>query len=365
MGGRGPLLPALPPVAEAAAEDITWTLFLIGDAGEALPDDPVLSALTKLAAVAPDRSTIVFLGDNIYPAGMPDSSDATRARAEFRMGEQLEVFRRSNARGFFIPGNHDWSFHEREGFIAILRQAEFISANSNGLAELLPTDGCPGPAVRDVGDKFRLVFLDTQWFLHEHVKPDHPTSGCPADTDAEVTAALTSEIAGGNGREVLVFGHHPLASGGVHGGRSSLSDHLFPLRLARPWLWVPLPLVGSIYPIVRSSGVSRQDIANPRNREMRAALEAGMAAARPLAYVAGHEHNLQVVQWETARWLLVSGSGYFDHAGPTAWLETTRFAAAASGFMRIDALRSGQIRLAVIGLDRSRVAKEIFSMYLE
>src|SRR2546429_2351273 len=88
----------------------------------------------------------------------------------------------SGARGFFVPGNHDWDSMRPGGWDAIRRQERFIAAAGGGLA-LLPAGGCPGPTVVDVGQVVRLVALDTQWWLQEGPKPEGPTSSCPAGSE--------------------------------------------------------------------------------------------------------------------------------------------------------------------------------------
>jgi hypothetical protein len=161
-----------------------------------------------------------------------------------------------------------------------------------------------------------------------------------------------------------VAGHHPLASGGTHGGKFTLSQHLFPLVEFKSWLWIPFPLIGSLYPAARAMGISRQDIPNSRNREMREAIEGAMAGTRPLAYVAGHEHSLQVLEGASAEWLLVSGGGYFDHTTHIGWIKETRYAEARSGFMRVDALASGRVRLGVVTVNEDGSSQESFSQWL-
>jgi len=81
------------------AVQVDVTLFFIGDAGApaAPPDsEPVLVALRAAVATAP-RPVVVFLGDNVYPRGLPDSADAGRPEAERRLGAQLAVLRASGA----------------------------------------------------------------------------------------------------------------------------------------------------------------------------------------------------------------------------------------------------------------------------
>ena len=63
------------------------TMYLVGDAGY-VPDDgvnPVLTYLKAHLATESKDASLVFLGDNIYPEGMPRKSAPTRAVAEERL----------------------------------------------------------------------------------------------------------------------------------------------------------------------------------------------------------------------------------------------------------------------------------------
>ena len=57
-----------------------YSVFLVGDAGEP-GKNPVLDLLkTELEKVG-DRGSVIFLGDNIYPQGMPPKGHKLRAEA--------------------------------------------------------------------------------------------------------------------------------------------------------------------------------------------------------------------------------------------------------------------------------------------
>ncbi|MDQ3811455.1 MAG: metallophosphoesterase, partial [Chloroflexota bacterium] len=345
--------------------EIESTLLLVGDAGgPAAGEEPVLSALRTEAARNSRRTVIVFLGDNVYPAGLPDSTSPGRAEAERRLVAQLDVSRSTGARAIFIPGNHDWAKHSAAGWAAIRRQGRFIRDVGGPLARLVPEEGCPGPAVVDVTVRLRLIALDTQWWLQNGPKPHDPTSSCPADSEREVEDSLAAALRAGADRHVIVVAHHPLVSAGPHGGRFTLRDHLFPLRALAAWLWLPLPILGSLYPLARLSGISPQDMSSPENRRMRAALKRALSEHPPLLYAAGHDHNLQVIKGSSARYLVVSGAGIYGHQSSVGWRPRTTFAEAASGFVRVDLLKNGRVRLAVLIVERTGRSKERYSIWL-
>jgi hypothetical protein len=163
--------PVTAPVPAPAASEIAWSVILIGDGGESKPGEPVLGTLTREAGRTPARTTVVFLGDNVYPVGMPDSSSPGRAEMELRLTRQLDALRASGARGFVLPGNHDWAKGSAEGWAAIRREERVVRRYAGEIAEFVPGDGCPGPVVRDVGPSIRLILLDTQWWLQKAARP--------------------------------------------------------------------------------------------------------------------------------------------------------------------------------------------------
>lgn len=311
-----------------------------------------------------DGAIVAFLGDNIYSRGMPPEGAPDRKDAERRLDAQLATVVGTGARGIFIPGNHDWARGAR-GWDAIRRQGAYIAGQGDPRVTLLPSDGCPGPVIEDAGSRLRLVIIDTQWWLHTGPKPRHPTSPCAADTEEEVIYALREATASADDRHVIVLAHHPLMTGGSHGGHFTWRQHLFPLRELSRRLWIPLPGIGSAYPIARQRGISSQDLSSDENRRLRAILHGALSARRPLIYASGHEHNLQILRGAGDLWHLVSGSGSYGHVGPVAWRDSTIFALAASGFMRLDVLSDGRARLGVLTAAADSSVTEQFSLWLK
>jgi len=364
--------PAAPAVGSSAGPDgggeIDITLLMVGDAGWAKADDPVLDRVAAHASERPDRTVVVFLGDNVYPDGLAAVGSPDRERGEHILKAQLRVGRKSGAltgrgaRLVFVPGNHDWDRSRPNGWEEVLGQGRFLVSNG---AELLPAGGCPGPSVVDVGSQVRIVALDTQWWLHGEAKPQDPTSECGVDSEIEILDSLGVALEAPESRQVVVVGHHPLASTGRHAGYFEWKDHIFPLRNVAKWMWLPLPIIGSVYPLMRRLGVTAQDMSGSENRHMRQALDSVFAIYRPLIYASGHDHSLQVLKGETARYFLVSGASTIGHFSAVGREARTRYARAATGFMRLDFTTDRRVRLGVFTVDERGTETEEYSVWLD
>ncbi|HWL88445.1 MAG TPA: metallophosphoesterase, partial [Polyangiaceae bacterium] len=164
---------------ELPANEIETTLFLLGDAGEPDPRQvgSPLDSLAVQAAEAPERSVIVFLGDNVYPGGIPAEGAAEWADARRRLDAQVRAIP-PGVRGIFVPGNHDWGDERAFGLYSIRLQEQMIASMARGRnVRMLPGNGCPGPVSVDFG-RLRVVTLDTQWWLHSYIVRDS-SSHCP------------------------------------------------------------------------------------------------------------------------------------------------------------------------------------------
>ncbi|MBI2537796.1 MAG: hypothetical protein HYW06_12715, partial [Gemmatimonadetes bacterium] len=166
-------------------------------------------------------------------------------------------------------------------------------------------------------------------------------------------------------RLVAVLAHHPLRSGGPHGGEFGWMDHLFPLRRLSGKLWIPLPLIGSGYPWARKAGISSQDLGSSEYGLMRDSLRAAFLTRPPLLFAGGHDHSLQVLRGHVVRYHVVTGAGTFGHVSPVEYLAETQFARSASGYVRLDLLQTGRGRLSVIQVDQAGAAREVYSQWLD
>ena len=95
----------------AQKDTITQRIFLIGDGGELVGEKthPVIDWLQKNVDWNDARNTAVFLGDNIYPLGLPMKGEPDYERSKHILDYQLKPFLNKKARAYFVMGNHDWA----------------------------------------------------------------------------------------------------------------------------------------------------------------------------------------------------------------------------------------------------------------
>jgi len=148
-----------------------YSLFLIGDAGEPY-ENPTLVLLKKELEKVGDKGGVVFLGDNIYPQGMPPKGHPLRAKAEVAIDGQIDAVRDFNGTKVFIPGNHDWAQGRDYGLEWLNLQEDYVEDALDSADVWLPTNGCPGPVEVNLTEQITLIVVDTQWFLHKGKKPE-------------------------------------------------------------------------------------------------------------------------------------------------------------------------------------------------
>ena len=346
-------------------DEVESVLYLIGDAGAPDPlGEPVLEALRADLRSTPAEKLVVFLGDNLYPAGLPPTGNPFRLEGERILDALLEVFADGDAPGFLIPGNHDWGSGGAEGQRRVQRQAEYILQSAPPGVSVAPPPGCPGPLTADFGAHLRLVMLDTQWWLEDAAALTGTTTPCEPGSRQEALERLEQILAEAGDREVVILAHHPLESGGYHGTRGTWKRHLFPIRDRYPDAWIPLPVIGSLYVLYRTAMPGTQDLSRRPYREFLESINPILERNSPLLWASGHDHDLQVLEGKGARFQVVSGGGVRSKLRPVDSLDGTLFAESTGGYMKIHVLNGGRIRLSVITVDGDGTVREAFALWL-
>jgi hypothetical protein len=253
----------------------------------------------------------------------------------------------TEARAIFIPGNHDWKKGAREGLQTLMRQQRFIDSLRDDRISFLPRNGCPGPEVLELTKKTVLVIIDSQWPLHPwHEDPEEST--CETKSTADILAALSDVYASYRDRRVILATHHPAVTYGEHGGVFSFKDHIFPLTDANPKLYIPLPIIGSLYPAYRAWFGNVQDLAHPLYRAYAERIKDVMAEYPGSIMVSGHDHALEYATIGES-YFIVSGAG-----SKTAHVKKkghALFAESVTGFTQLDLMRDGSVAITFWRVD--------------
>ena len=232
-------------------KEVAHSFYLIGDAG----NSPIGSSSEALKAFkselnkASKNSTAIFLGDNIYPKGLPGKNHESRAFAEYQLKAQTSAVKDFKGEAIFIPGNHDWY---SDGLKGLKRQEKYIE-DALGKNTFLPENGCPIEKV-EISDDIVMIIIDSEWYLTNWDK--HPTinDDCEIKTRFKFFEELESLIKKARGKTTIIALHHPMFTNGPHGGQYDFMSHL-----------KPIPVLGTLKNVLRkTSGVSPADLQNKK-----------------------------------------------------------------------------------------------------
>jgi hypothetical protein len=347
------------PISVNESPQLERVVYLLGDAGRSA--DETKAVFDLLEAQIGDNgegSTIVFLGDNIYPGGMPEKDDkAARAEAEAIIDGQIERLEALNTPFYFIPGNHDWNNGARDGLITVNNEEDYIQENTKGGNIFIPSHGCPGPKTIELSEDLVMIAIDTQWWLHMFEKPPIEEADCDIRSKEEFIVLLQEEIEDHADKHILVVGHHPIYSDGPHGGYFEFKQHLFPLTDKWKNAYLPLPIIGSFYPFYRQNIGHAQDIIHPNYQELLDGLHEAFEEADDLIYAAGHEHSLQYYT-ENDQHFIVSGSaGRISHSSGKNGAE---FNTARKGYFKLKYYSDGSVGMETWSFDENYAPELLF-----
>jgi hypothetical protein len=319
-------------------DDIVRRVILIGDAGEmnghqqAIIPDAASRILTG-------KTTVLYLGNNIYPSGMKLSGKSDEGYSQQILQSQYQPMRSKGAAVYFVPGNFDWDRSGKNGLAKIRKQWAHIHAQNDPLLQLVPANGCPDPVELTISDEMTIIAFDSEWWLFPFSKVN-PDVDCECTTKDEVVARLEELFYKNRFKVILLASHHPFQSYGVRGGNFTLKDHIFPLTALNKNLYLPLPVVGSIYPIVRKSFTGPEDLRHPLYKDMIKKIDNVFDSFPNLIHVGAHERGLQLIKTEQIQ--VVSGSG--ANAKSAIKKKNSLFAKAVQGYVTIDLLKSNDTR---------------------
>lgn len=289
----------------SAQNAIVNRIIFIGDAGEMNADQ---NAVIQSAAekILTGKTTVLYLGDNIYPTGMALSGTKNEAATQAIIQSQFIPMRSKGAAVYFVPGNHDWDRMGPDGLQKIKQQWKYLNEQQDSLLKLVPANGCPDPYEINISDSLVIIAFDSEWWLFPFSK-HNPDAMCECNTKDEIVARFEELMYTNRYKTILLASHHPFQTYGRHGGYYSWKDHLFPLTAVNPGLYLPLPVIGSLYPFIRKTFPNAEDSRHPLYADMIRKVNGATDSIPNIIHVSGHEHTLQFIKNHQTQ--IVSGSG--------------------------------------------------------
>ncbi len=327
-------------------EDIEHTFYLIGDAGNSelgSKSEALLALQEKLKEVSMN-GTVLFLGDNIYPKGLPSKKSDQRTLAKHRIDVQINAVKDFSGKSIFIPGNHDWY----SGLKALKRQEKYVE-DRLGKNSFLPENGCPLETVK-ISDDIILLIIDSEWYITNWDRQPTINDNCDIKTRAKFYNEFRSAIKKAQGKTTIVALHHPMFTNGPHGGQYTFGSHM-----------KPLPILGTLKNVLRkTSGVSPADLQHKRYNEFRKQIITLSQQNDKVVFVSGHEHSLQYLKQDNIP-QIISGAG--SKVSGTRNIGDGKFSYGTSGYAQLDILKDGSSRVAFYSVKEDKVVytAEVFA----
>jgi hypothetical protein len=131
--------------------------------------------------------------------------------------------------------------------------------------------------------------------------------------------------------------------------------------MINPKLWIPLPIIGSIFPLSRMMGVTDTDMMSANYQLYLDGAKELFSPGHPTLVAAGHEHSLQVHVDPTGVFHAVSGAGSSNKIDYVRRMHSDLMSLAAPGYMRLDSHPDASLRLHVIALDKAKQPDLVYS----
>ena len=324
----------------ADTSEIAHTIFLIGDAGNTTTNnvEKNFGYLKNRLKQAKKNSTLLFLGDNIYPKGLPEAiKTRDRLLAESKLTNQLQISKDFKGKTIFIPGNHDWY----SGIAGLERQAKFVTDYLADKESFLPRKSCGIDAI-DLNNNLTIITIDSQWFLEDWDKIPTINEECTIKTREAFFTELEDLLIKNQEKTVVLALHHPLLNNGSHGGQFSLKKQLFPLEQK-----IPLPIIGSVLNFFRkTSGIITQDSQNKYYKSFANRIKIILQNRDNVIIVSGHDHNLQYIEKDNIK-QIISGAGSKSEAAKAVF--PNDFSFGKQGYASLNIYANGAAAVSFYG----------------
>jgi len=156
--------------------------------------------------------------------------------------KKIKKFRSKFERVYVVPGDKDWKEFKSKKLKSI---GKLLDDEYTGDV-IVPEYACGNLEVKEINDNLSMVFMDSNWFFSEWSADRDLNENCKITSRREFWSELSGTIGGLKAKQVVLFAGAPIFRNDAIGGKLSPKDHIFPLTNIIPWLYVPIPVVGTL-----------------------------------------------------------------------------------------------------------------------
>ncbi len=340
-------------LAAQAQDAVQNRILFIGDGGSInkVQKELIYSASNKVIS---GKTSVVYLGNNIYPDGFGSQPKEKNSPEGKILQSQYLPMRKKGAKVYFLPGNRDWDDKGPHGLTKIQKEWTYFEYHKDSLLKLLPPDGCPDPVVIPVSDSLVMIALDTEWWLYQHDK-ENSEDDCSCTSQRDVIDALREYLYKNGNKTVLLIMHHPFMSYGKYGGYHSWKDHIFPLLHVNPSLYLPLPGIGSFYPLFNKAFPGIEYLKHPLYKSMIRNISKVLQGFPNLILISSHDNGQQLIEnKKTHQTQIVTGIG----RGDDSYIKNGKkavFTSEKPGYVVADQLPGNQIHFTFYSYQNGKV----------
>ncbi|MFK7807935.1 MAG: metallophosphoesterase [Saprospiraceae bacterium] len=326
--------------AKAQNTSENHNLYLLSNL-ESLPADaPELQAIETQIKKDNTPFTILINGDFVDKNGLgekPEEEDINKLDRLIEMvGDQGRVI--------FVPGDREWDNGGKRGLKKVKALEKYLESKLGKGKVLFPQKGCLGPAIIDIGKHLRIVAINTQWFVEEHIGPEEEDADCGLLNATEFWFEMEDALGDSENKNVVVAGHHPVISYGQYAGYKLGRQHFLP------------PIAGSFIAAYRQSVGTKKDL-NQKNLKAYSSRMMHMTQRfQGAIFVSGHEYDNQVLYKNNTYHI---NSGAVAEGRPVARGKETLYRHSQPAFSRLHFSEDGEVLLEVFEINNKSATEKL------
>jgi len=212
--------------------------------------DEKIDLILSKSAYSPD-DLLVFHGNALHGS------------SNKRINKKIAEYRSRFHRVYVVPGDKDWSKLNSKKLKSI---GDYLDDEYKGDV-IVPENACGNVEVKEINDNLSLVFMDSNWFFSNWSDDKNLNKDCDITSRLEFWSELNGEIGGLKAKQIILFAQTPVFRNDEIGGHYGIHDHIFPLTNFVPWLYVPLPIVGTLISDSKTYLTPKENIISPLYQE--------------------------------------------------------------------------------------------------